>query len=661
LSAGQTIRARGRGQGGQVLVLFALSIVVVLAMAGVAIDAGRFLTQRRFLQNAADAAALAAANAIVQQSTATVASVELAARANLAINLAGSSAGAPVVEVPATPVFASGMPATGPNLVSGIALFNAGGTLLENTREENAADSADKISDIRVALQGPVDYTLGRVVGLGQSLVSANAHVGFKGSLMPIAVRRYINLSGPYGSGSCAEPPSGNKFADLAATQSTSCQGAADTNPLGYGGRTPASQSQPGPTTVLISQGAQSSNTSSFRGFINLDIRNFDDTNSRVYYNNVPVGANSNTMKSFEAGWIPTGYPGPDFPPVTTPPDPNDQVAIMDGNSAGQIVSDLDARWNVGDKILCALYDGTVMSIPDFSITGPSDATLAPNTPTPSAGTIAIKPNRQFATTVIVSTAKSPAWLTTSYTPSAEFVPDRPNGTYVTLAATANTTTPQIDMLWVKGHSASPYLTDHYAPIAVAVSGVTEDLSVSISPDQSPTSWGDEITFTATVTVGGANDFPAGVTLSLEPAGSIDAGAPKPFPDVAAGSYWFNGVQGATTATITSWSGNGNSRTGTASFTIYTTRLGPQATYDFVLTASGTNSDAQSIRRQASGHVLSQGTSDDSNYVDITGFAVYQITDISSNSLTGQAISQVYATASDAALRAGLTPRLMPW
>lgn len=658
MSAGPTTaRPRHRHEDGQALVLVALSIVAILAMAGVAIDAGRFLTQRRFLQNASDAAALAAANAVVQQASATVASVDQAARDNLAINLAGSSVGAPVVIVPTTPVFASGMPATGSNLVSGIALTDAAGTVLQPT------DSADKITDIRVALRGPVDYALGRVVGLGQATVDARAHVAFRGSgnLMPIAVRRYINLSGPYSTGPCGDPPAGSTFADLAATQTTSCLGAADIDPVGYAGRSPASAGQPGPTTVLIGQGAQASNDSSFRGFINLDIRNFDDTNSRVYYNEVPVGANSNTLKDFEAAWIAQGYPGPDFPPVTSPPDPNNQVAIMDGNSAGQVVKNLDARWDVGGKILAALYDGTVMSIPDFSITAPTSITLAPNTATPNAGTIAIKPNKQFAANVLVTSASAPTWLTTAYTPSGPFIPNQPNGTNVTLAATAGTATPQVDMLWVKGHSASPYLTDHYAPVAVSVAGVTKDLSLAVSPDQAPASWGDQVTFTATVTVGSASDFPAGVTLSLEPVGAIDATSPVPFPDVATGSYWFNGVQTATNATITSWSGNGSTRTGTATFTISTTLLGAQKTYDYVLTASGINTGGQSIRRQVNGHVLSQGTANNSNYVDITGFAVYQITAIDSNSMTGQAISQVFTSPSAPGLRAALTPRLSPW
>ena len=57
----RTYRGR-RAESGQILVIFTLSIVVVLAMTGLALDAGSTFTQRREQQNAADLAALAAAN-----------------------------------------------------------------------------------------------------------------------------------------------------------------------------------------------------------------------------------------------------------------------------------------------------------------------------------------------------------------------------------------------------------------------------------------------------------------------------------------------------------------------------------------------------------------------------------------------------------------------
>ena len=55
-------RARRRREGGQVLVLFALSLVAIVAMVGLVLDGGSAYAQRRVEQNAADLAALAGAN-----------------------------------------------------------------------------------------------------------------------------------------------------------------------------------------------------------------------------------------------------------------------------------------------------------------------------------------------------------------------------------------------------------------------------------------------------------------------------------------------------------------------------------------------------------------------------------------------------------------------
>ncbi|HEV8546323.1 MAG TPA: pilus assembly protein TadG-related protein, partial [Candidatus Limnocylindrales bacterium] len=66
--AGRGVVGRTGGRG-QVLVIFALSITVLFAAAGLAFDIGRFYSERRFLQNAADAAALAAASALTRGET----------------------------------------------------------------------------------------------------------------------------------------------------------------------------------------------------------------------------------------------------------------------------------------------------------------------------------------------------------------------------------------------------------------------------------------------------------------------------------------------------------------------------------------------------------------------------------------------------------------
>jgi len=57
----RTLRYLWREESGQGLVLGALAMVVILAFAAIAIDVGLFLHERRELQNAADAAALAGA------------------------------------------------------------------------------------------------------------------------------------------------------------------------------------------------------------------------------------------------------------------------------------------------------------------------------------------------------------------------------------------------------------------------------------------------------------------------------------------------------------------------------------------------------------------------------------------------------------------------
>ena len=50
---------------GQILVLFALSLVAIIGMVGLVLDSGGAFAQRRTQQNAADVAALAAANDLI--------------------------------------------------------------------------------------------------------------------------------------------------------------------------------------------------------------------------------------------------------------------------------------------------------------------------------------------------------------------------------------------------------------------------------------------------------------------------------------------------------------------------------------------------------------------------------------------------------------------
>jgi Flp pilus assembly protein TadG len=56
----------GRRQSGQVIVLFAIALIAMLAMVGVAVDGGTLYVQRRTAQNSADAGALAGTRALQQ-------------------------------------------------------------------------------------------------------------------------------------------------------------------------------------------------------------------------------------------------------------------------------------------------------------------------------------------------------------------------------------------------------------------------------------------------------------------------------------------------------------------------------------------------------------------------------------------------------------------
>jgi Flp pilus assembly protein TadG len=59
------LRARRKGNEGQILVIFTLSLVVLIAMVGLVLDGGSTFAQRRQEQNSADLAAIAAANDLI--------------------------------------------------------------------------------------------------------------------------------------------------------------------------------------------------------------------------------------------------------------------------------------------------------------------------------------------------------------------------------------------------------------------------------------------------------------------------------------------------------------------------------------------------------------------------------------------------------------------
>jgi len=136
-----------------------------------------------------------------------------------------------------------------------------------------------------------------------------------------------------------------------------------------------------------------------------LDIRNFANTTSQLYYNGVDASTTASVLKDLEAQWMYAGgYPGPSFPSIISPPDPNDQVAILSGNSTGVAIDAFNTRFVAGDSILVAVYSGVTLQIPDFSMASPSVISLLNTGSVASAGSFKVGRNQSFSGTVTLTT-----------------------------------------------------------------------------------------------------------------------------------------------------------------------------------------------------------------------------------------------------------------
>jgi hypothetical protein len=630
---------RRPGGRGQVLVIFALSMVAIMAGAGLAFDVGRFYSEKRFLQNAADAGALAVANALIRGES--NADAEAEGRDILARNLAGSPTGTTAI-VATTPEYAPGHAGEPPYLTSGVLI--SGG-------------------DVRVAIRSDVTYTFGRVIGLGSAMIGGQARVKTKGDLLPIAVRHYINAPGPFAGAVAPCDGNTNQFQDLISTANTACLGSVTDGSLrstpnpGLPFNAAAPDDDPvnhGPIISLVGQGASPSNAANFRGFVALDIRNFQYQSppSNVFYNGVTSGTNANTLKAMEAGWVANGYPGPDFPPAVVPPDPNDQVGIIDGNSSGIVVDAINARYDPGAEILAAVYSGTVQSIPDFSYTVASTATINTNQNRDNVITMNVTKNASF--TGVVATSAFPDWGDPSHPWGTTLAPltfspspMSPNGT-VTWTTFQTSGAPQgVYTVWVQGHSSDPVLLDHYYPVGISIGSVNRDFSTSSGATVMIPATGGTASSNVTISTPNNNGTYFGGTVALSVEGGADANGVLP-----------TGI-GAVSVTPSSITLN-KGTTQAATITVNGGTLGP-GVYSLTLRVTGTNSAGQIVTRLVPITVAIATASTTNEYVDILGFATFRITGIDSNAVYGYAISGVYADMNDPALRRGQVARLVPW
>jgi hypothetical protein len=372
-----------------------------------------------------------------------------------------------------------------------------------------------------------------------------------------------------------------------------------------------------------------------------------------------------------ESNWVTVGgYPGPPFPAAVTPPDANDQVGTMSGNSTGAAIDAAVDRFVAGDEILVMVYPGDVMSIPDFTVGSPGTLSLPTTGTTASVGSLKVSKNQAFSGLVTLSTLAdtldptNPMLLGTLVTNAAITPPDpftytpngvNPglgNGTAVAISdATTSGATPGIYALWIRGQAGAPYLTTKYTPISVQIGTVTRDFTVTAdTASQDVAAAGGDATFNLTL-VNSPNkntNFGNPVTLSVD--GPLPAGV---------GPITF----GSSTVTP---SKAGNSTT-------LTINTGTMAVgdYTFTVRATGMNNDATSRKvthlMTLTVRVAPASASGNDQYVDVTGFAVMRITNIPSikgdpsNAIYAYAITPMIADPNDYRLRRGQVAKLVPW
>lgn len=635
---------RQPAERGQVLVIVALAIVVLLGASAFTIDLGRQAAEERFLQNAADAGALAGCNALVDG--ATEATALQRAREIATTNLASSPAGTSASIAPSgSEEFVDGHHGNPYQLVNG------------------AVYDAASIS-IFVALDSDLGTTVGRVLGRETLGAAGRARCTLEPQpMLPLVARRYTNPPGPAGG-----------FVDHLATSTTSPDGAVDaTDPRGYDGRTPASELEPGPEFQVFGPGSQATNNS-FRGFVALDVRDFTGETSRQYYNGADSTMNANTLKNHHAQYVTEPYPGPAIPAVQSPPTGATQIGILNGVTAAHSTEPFGNRFTEGARLLLAVYNGTVMSIPDFSIQPPGEIALPENTGgTPVDGpSFRVSRNNAFSSSVDLSlvgdahaadpdhdilqdptvTPPSTGQMDEPAFSPNNFVPGNGAGTLVAMESiSTNDVPPGIYTVWIEGQAGPPYNQARRQSVPVRIGTVSRDFDLQGTFD--------------------------GETATL--GGTIDLGIRV----VRKGSAWHDGASTDTTPVQLSWEDLttcnygpvviGTATIGISPSSVTPTTSGANATvsissgslsagcYLFTLRASGVNADGQPVTRVQEVEFSVAAQSGPSDYVDIIGFSVFEITHIGTNEIWGQAITGIYADPADLALKAALRPRLIPW
>jgi hypothetical protein len=634
---------------------------VLMGFAALGIDIGRFYAERRYVQGAVDAAALACAYKYGHGGS--VADAWAAGNAILQDrNLNSNPLG--LGKLPYAPinfeVYAGGI-VDPHNLISGILPVTTNGR------------------GCRVAITVDVPTFLIKIVSpdLSTIAMTTQGYAKSKGGMLPTVVTRYANPPGPAAS----DQP--NLFHDrtMQEGQDWACSTTTTTGCL------PASEQFPGQEFVIFGQAAKATNDSSFRGYIGLDIRDFttvDGSGNLVHeaYNYVPATVTVNVLKDYEAAWIiDRSYPGPDICVVQLPNFlPCAQIAVINGSSSGQFVTDYETTFDVGDELLLQMYDGTVKTVPDFNI---SSGTLALQTSGTASSSVTYTYSPQFAvsgaqvTTTLIpdngtmttdggGTATNPflSGCATFAAPPANFTINPTLGGQSTYNQTWNTITTNncdkgIYQAWLRGTSSAPYTSRvHETLVNVNVGGQQRDYSLASSDAYAaiagPGTQANYVIRTTTAN-SGSTKWTGSNLLTLSWAKcptTTDAGILPPEVLVC-------GIDSNFATTSVTDVDPGEDHT----FNVQTTLARSGEVYKGWVRETGLDDVTNKRVTHLLEITLEVGVvaGGATQYVDVLGYAVFKITAINSNDVSGRAVSGVYADPNDMAISAGRRIGLVPW
>jgi len=660
-----------RQDSGQTVVLVALMFTVLMGFAALSIDVGRFYSERRFMQGAVDAAALACAYKYAQGGViadAWQAADNVLQQRNLQGNPLGLAAGPGGVEYAALGSEVYDPTVAPQNLVSGILPTNNNGL------------------GCRVAITVQVPTFLIKIVSptLNTIPMITRGYAKTKTGLLPSVVKRYANPPGP-GANS-----NDNQFHDhtMAAGADWACSTTTES------GCTPASVGAPGREFVIFGQAAKATNDNSFRGYIGLDIRDFttaigpdlvhEQVGGGMAYNNVPATVNVQTLKDFEANWILEGYPGPDICVVELPNfKPCAQIAVINGSSSGQFVDDYESRFDVGDKLLLQLYDGMVKTVPDFTIA--SGTLLLPMDGT-ATSTVQYTYSFEFAqsgATVLTELVPDNGTMTADGggTPNNPFIggcatydtpPDnftlnptaggQASETQVWKTITTTNCEKGIYQAWLRGTSSAPYESRiHETLVNVNVGGQARDFSLATSDAYVEiAAAGPQVNFVirTTTSSGGSTKWTGNNLLTLSwakcPTTTNPLASPATLPCGIDGVVALPGVLPPPVPNMDP----GENHT----FNV-DTLLAEPGLYKGWVRETGLDD----ITNKRVTHLLEVTVQVGieaggvTQYVDVIGYAVFEVTAINSNDVSGRAITGTYADLNDPALAIGRKIGLVPW